>query len=734
MREDLQTKLEKLRQKIIFDNKSLEDLLIDVYRFLDSKENEDYNLCLAIICHICDIAPNDSMIQQLLHDCIIKSRIFLYDNLLQQRLRNFSPTISFQDNIATAAYTSNQTSTILTKPQMEVFKLFQEHKRLAISAPTSFGKTRIIREIIAHNNYQNIAIILPTVSLLSEQYQEIRSNLEGYIISKSSKVKIETNKKYILILTPERMNVFLEENSDFKINFFVMDEIYKTDYKLDDDRFRVFADILYKLAKTEADFYLIGPYINDFSSNFRRKFNVKFKLFNLEIVQKDFYIGIGSHRIGNTNIKVIADKFKSLLRILSSETIDGKFLIYRGTKQLVEDTAKKLIETWPVMSHNEEFVSYLSENISPNWDLIACLKRGVAFHHGAMPRHIQDLIVDEFNNGRVKYLFCTTSLTEGVNTSAKNVIVYDQKIGKNILKGLDKKNIEGRAGRFMKHFVGRVFHLDNIIEQTENNIVEIEYFDKENPSDETLIQIDSNDLIQTNLNKKELLKKRIQELDIPYELIKGNKFVNVNGQIQLIQLLRGENMLTLYAYSGNIPNNQTLEKILSIIFDNLFSDHDKGGDYKNDIGKKILMDLTRYYVYHTPTFGQLLSSVTVQKSRRKENARIRYTFNLISKYFEFVWPRYLKAFERIYNFVATQKGYAAINLDMVIAILEYGTKDTHEILLKDAGIPSEIIKKISDYFKDCKTFDDIQKKTKNISNELENKLDNIEYRIFKKYV
>nr|CDS57633.1 hypothetical protein SYMBAF_250009 [Serratia symbiotica] len=51
-----------------------------------------------------------------------------------------------------------------------------------------------------------------------------------------------------------------------------MDEIYKADYKLNDDRYKVFADILYRLTKSGADLYLIGPYISAFSEKFRSKF------------------------------------------------------------------------------------------------------------------------------------------------------------------------------------------------------------------------------------------------------------------------------------------------------------------------------------------------------------------------------------------------------------------------------------------------------------------------------
>lgn len=720
----------------------LEDLLIDTYRLLDSEDESDYNLCLSVICHIADSSYEDLMVDQLLHDCIVKSRIFLYDGLLHKNHNNYNPIISTTDQFLENFYTSRNTNSILTKPQKQIFDKFQKSKRLIVSAPTSFGKTRIIREIIAHNEYKNIAIIMPTVSLLSEQYQDLKQNVSGYILSKSSKVIIQSEHKYILILTPERISAFLEENPDFKIDFFVMDEIYKIDYKLQDDRFRVFSDVLYKLGKTDADFYLIGPYINEFSKKFRSAFNAEFIKFNIEIVQKDFHHfdsikNKGTHQVQGEPIRIIGDKFKNLLRLVTQEKIDGKFLIYRYQKQYVEETAIKFLETWPVsQTHNKDLVEYLSNNVSEEWELVSCIKRGIAFHHGAMPRHIQDLIVDEFNNpSGINYLFCTTSLTEGINSAAKNVVIYDNKIGGGeLLKTLDRKNIEGRAGRFMQHFVGRVFLLETNDVEDDDTSVEIEFLDCDNPSLETLLQVDKSDLNESNNALKQSFSSKLSTFNIPEILLKTNKFVSLDGQINLINHLRNSNSLMEYYFNTPLPTLDLTRNLLSVIYDFIFTDHDKGRNFNNEVGKFVLIGLTNYYIFHQPTFKQLLISETVIKARATVNSRIRYVFDLTTKYFEFVWPRYIKAFANLFNFVAHEKNLPTINLDMLIAQLEYGTTKTHEILLRDSGIPREIIKKISIYFKDCETFDDIQAIALSNKRGINSSIEPIESKILDKYL
>ncbi|EMK6649084.1 hypothetical protein V9J44_003691, partial [Vibrio cholerae] len=339
---------------------------------------------------------------------------------------------------------------------------------------------------------------------------------------------------------------------------------------------------------------------------------------------KDYYAldnnkNKGLHTIENGTIKIIGDKFKNLLRIVSEESIDGKFLIYRYQKQYVEETAKKFLDTWPIKPHNKELIDYLSNTVSPNWDLISCIKRGIAFHHGAMPRYIQDLVVDEFNDSSdngLNYLFCTTSLTEGINSAAKNVVIYDKKIGTgDLLKTLDRKNIEGRAGRFMQHFIGRVFHLETQENDDGETSVEIEYLDNSNVALETLIQLDSNDIPQSKIELLEKHENALKEQGIEPSLIKENRFVKVDGQLELIKHLRTGNSLSYYYFREQLPAKDCLSNILSCCYDYLFTEHDKGRNFNKDIGKSILIDLTKYYIYYTPSFKELLSSDSVQKAR-----------------------------------------------------------------------------------------------------------------------
>ncbi len=74
---------------------------------------------------------------------------------------------------------------------------------------------------------------------------------------------------------------------------------------------------------------------------------------------------------------------------------------------------------------------------------------------------MQQYFIRLFNARLIPYLVCTSTIIEGVNTVAKNVIVYDRRKNKGVLEHFTYKNIEGRAGRMNKYFVGRVFVLES---------------------------------------------------------------------------------------------------------------------------------------------------------------------------------------------------------------------------------------------------------------------------------
>src|SRR5439155_22674093 len=106
--------------------------------------------------------------------------------------------------------------------------------------------------------------------------------------------------------------------------------------------------------------------------------------------------------------------------------------------------------------------------------------------HGPLPRSLPQSVVRAFNSGALRYLVCTSTLIEGVNSKAKNVIVYDNRVAKRRFDFFTFNNIKGRSGRMFEHFVGRVF-LFNDPPQEEFPFVDIPAFTQSASTAESLL-------------------------------------------------------------------------------------------------------------------------------------------------------------------------------------------------------------------------------------------------------
>jgi ERCC4-related helicase len=725
-----------------FEVAELKEILERNYSILSNgiDDFQNYNLALSVICHVADLLPKDNLIKQLLHDNIVKSRVFLYDEMISSKYQSYLNDISVThfDIIGEEFYRTDLSETILTRDQKRLFDDFQNKRRLIVSAPTSFGKSRIVQEIIVHNDYKNILIVLPTIALLNETFVRFKTNkqiadrynLFNTIGKRETSFPEEDN---IFILTPEKTDLLLDEHEYIKFDFFTMDEIYKIQGS--DDRCKIFTNCLYRLSKiNNIHFYLIGPYFSGFSEKFQNKTDSQFKIFQSEIVQKDdFDISIVNqndfYSINGKKIKKLKSSQSNLRNVLNA--VEGQSLVYRGqTKYYAELTAKYLIQ-YKKRETTSELVDYISDNISKDWTLVECLKSGIAFHHGALPKYIQTEIMDSFNQGELDTIVCTSTIVEGVNTTAKNVIIYDNYKGGSELTGFDVKNIKGRAGRFLSHFIGNVYSLVPLSLEENKGIIEFSFYDREILDAEDVIQIDKKELSDKNLEIRENVESILKRNKIPLWLIKSNKFIGIHKQIALINHLRNDIFILDDIYfDGIYPNKEQLEKIIFLCHEYLFTNRD-AKDKNYTINQ--LASLTKYYVYKKPSLKELIKAHEFKSD--KIDTVVRNTFNLISHYFEFALPKYFTAFENLFNFVCHEKGKRDIQIKLkyLITLLEFGHDNPHEIALKESGLPNEIIKKVGNNFSDCNSLEEIRDKYK-MNPYLISSLTEFEKKLFNRYV
>lgn len=380
----------------------------------------------------------------------------------------------------------------LHKYQKRVLEYFKKEQlnRFFLSASTSFGKTHLVYEIVKKIDYNNILLIFPTIALLSENLERIISDnkFENYKLHTLSDVR-EIADKNLFIYTPERYLSFIENNRlNLKMNFSFVDEIYKidNDYIVDETTRENERDVAYRLAVHHlllynTDILLAGPYIDFPKENQNRSF------FNFLEANYITLLDFNDFEIVNKKIDEIHKKGDSIKDDELIFTVNSKnkkhmcvdivqgilnskesAIIYCSERKDVDGVysyTQSIISSGLMSQHDystyNDFINHITHIYHKDWRLVQALKCGIGIHHGLVPKYIQKEIISLFNARKIQVLVSTTTITEGVNTSAKYLIVTKAKKGNKELKKFDAKNIAGRAGRFNQHYSGRVIVLQN---------------------------------------------------------------------------------------------------------------------------------------------------------------------------------------------------------------------------------------------------------------------------------
>lgn len=149
------------------------------------------------------------------------------------------------------------------------------------------------------------------------------------------------------------------------------------------------------------------------------------------------------------------------------------------------------------------FIKHIKENYlvtnRESWIVYDALCNGVGIYISPLPRYIKKEIIKLYEQKVLTTLIVTSAFTEGVNTCASNLIFTSLVNGPNTnkLSDIDVLNVSGRAGRFAKNTIGRIFCVNNDIY---NRVIELQ-----NTSDVKL----------ENYN----YKKGLQRLDFEIEMM-----------------------------------------------------------------------------------------------------------------------------------------------------------------------------------------------------------------------
>ena len=497
--------------------------------------------------------------------------------------------------------------------QKQILEKFSDDtNRFVLTAPTSFGKTFIVYQILQKMKYSTILLIFPTISLLTENYERIKAYpfFGGYSIHTLSEEEIDESANNLFIFTPERYLSFLDSQKGTVFDFAFIDEIYKIDngYLVDEETvLENERDVAYRLAleyicRQAKDIFLAGPYIslnNDETYNSFLKFteenNFQILQYNeFEIVSKQYYeiSKRGSYNIDEYDVYIPNKQRKTLLlQIIPKISFPAEnTIIYCGKKTDTEKYAQILIQepnivkTFSDMYKEEDelykiFVEHLERTYGEEWIVVVALKARIGIHHGLIPKYIQKEIINLFGRGQLVCLFSTTTITEGVNTPAKNIIITSLKKGKKDLKQFDAKNIAGRAGRFGKHYSGRIIDISSgfvDIIKSDNEKLKHKNYDVNSQKSDVDYQITKDEFLSpTEQREKQRLQRKAEEIELPDTILAKFKVVGPRDKITLYESIIHldiaeresiDNLVNSVVFSrGHKINWDGLQTVLNII-------------------------------------------------------------------------------------------------------------------------------------------------------------------------
>lgn len=648
---------------------------------------------------------------------------------------------NFKDKITESIVTSPLTnegggSKLFHIKQFDVYQLLMKRKSVILSAPTSFGKTLLVEALIATRTLSNIVIVVPTLSLIDE----LKKKFHKYTVDSDEfvvKYKIITQvnqahgKNNIFLYTQERV---IEKEGFPVIDFFVVDEFYKLmPQGVDDYRSERLNIAFKKLLSLCSFFYMLGPNIKNINPLTLSKLGCRY------IDESDF-ITVATNEYtftippGNDTERDITrnEYLKKVMNNISGE----QTIIYCKSPKRASVLANLLSEIIPLKKEHDlnSLSNWLKETFHPDWSQSKIIQHGICAHHAKLPRSIASLFVDLFNEKRINVLVCTSTLIEGVNTNAKNIIIYDDCITKRVqLDSFTYNNIAGRSGRMFEHFVGNVFFFGEKPTDGLNQIDIPIISHSDNVPDSLLLHYDEpySEKIKGRLNK--YFDQDILSIDV----ITKNSGVPPESQLEFANDLM-ENFQSWHKLMcwNNMPNSGQLNHINKIAEKYFNIKSFASGAVKSDVqlSRKIVSILKNEtlkdiidqdYEY----FSEDDDSFTI------DDAVLR-NFDFRRKILGHYYPVIVNAINNIQEYVFTKFGYKAGNYKAFILRVESLNVTPSLMTLEEYGIPISISLKANKIWKvkDSDSFDEAIDKIKSCSLSDDFKLSELELKILEKNI
>lgn len=329
-------------------------------------------------------------------------------------------------------------------------------------APTSYGKSSLVKDIIRENIDKNVALIVPSKSLVSQNVNDLRKLFgEKKIIFHDDMFDGGTSN--IFVLTQERALRILSKDIFFYFDFLIVDEAHNIFES--DNRAILLTRLIRRNRKRfeSSKHYYLSPLISD-SSNL--KYEEKQKIFErkirFNIKEPELY-----EYLDNGDSYKYNRYFDELYKVSVGDSIQDYILknsghknfIYLRTPRKVEEFSKFLINSLKENQDLNELATIIAENVHEEFYCVEYIKKGLIYLHGRLPDFIKEFLEYKFkNDANIIYLVANSVVLEGVNFPIDTLFIANTY--KMNLKDLN--NLIGRVNRLNDVFSERSENLNKL--------------------------------------------------------------------------------------------------------------------------------------------------------------------------------------------------------------------------------------------------------------------------------
>lgn len=381
----------------------------------------------------------------------------------------------------------------LTDFQKSLWGGLSSDKSLAISAPTSTGKSFIVQAFIAHKLASKTSFaacyIVPTRALITQVSADLQAAISSVESAGVEVITVPLDKEdpvpdlAVYVLTQERLQVVLNNHPKLAFDFVVVDEAHSIQ---DGDRGIILQSSIDEALqrRPSAQLLFVSPTVSNLEvfADMTGRFDIERQATDQVVVSQNFIdLKVVNAASGRVDVRVrrdgglrdvgaisvgqtLSSRVECLVHIAHQLGAGKQSIVFADGQADAEKIAYQISELREASKGSggslqlNELAELAREAVHQKYLLSKTLENGVAFHYGNMPTILRAAIERAFSEGHIQYLVCTSTLLAGVNLPAKNLFLCKPKRRKSApLQSVDFWNLAGRAGRLKREFQGNIF-------------------------------------------------------------------------------------------------------------------------------------------------------------------------------------------------------------------------------------------------------------------------------------